>query len=91
MKEKTTTTCTGFLLAFIFGVIATSEEECNPPWERIHHACLYFNTTHFQPWSKASEVCKSIDAELLVISNASNFEELQSKISNTLLMKWWVG
>ncbi|XP_052239098.1 adhesion G protein-coupled receptor L1-like isoform X3 [Dreissena polymorpha] len=77
---------------------ATTTEEiiqCDPPWERVHRACLRFNTTNFRSWTEAREECKTLGADLLVISDASEFDALgkplKSKITSQLLLKWWVG
>ncbi|KAH3734239.1 hypothetical protein DPMN_040678, partial [Dreissena polymorpha] len=75
---------------------ASSDEviQCDPPWERVHRACLRFNATNVRSWSEAREECKAIGAELLVISDKSEFDALhqplKSKLSQ-LLLKWWVG
>ncbi|KAH3734241.1 hypothetical protein DPMN_040680 [Dreissena polymorpha] len=77
--------------------VASSEEDiqCDPPWERVHRACLRFNTTNFRSWTEAREECKTLGADLLVISDASEFDAVQkplkSKITSQLLLKWWVG
>ncbi|XP_053397052.1 uncharacterized protein LOC128556342 isoform X2 [Mercenaria mercenaria] len=74
----------------------SSDIGCSPPWEQVYQSCVRFmKSKPYHNWHEARSSCRSINADLLSITDEQKSIEIDLWLTNhtesTEPLKWWIG